>query len=101
MGPDTLTTFYIGSLKNADAVKRNVSDFIALLWICLEVNQLFKPKIRPHFYVYFTAEWGLPRQAIEELNFLIKNSRPLSGDASDTVSLFHSEQEKPQLIGLH
>lgn len=31
----------------------------------------------PHFLVYYTASYGLNREQLEELNFLIKSSDPI------------------------
>lgn len=41
----------------------------------------------PHFEVYFTVSYGLSRDQLEELNFLIKNSDPVKYDASVQVML--------------
>ncbi|KAJ7245174.1 hypothetical protein B0H12DRAFT_1211485 [Mycena haematopus] len=59
VAPNAYTTFYIGGLHNADELKKD-------------------PRVRPHFHIYFTASYGLSRDALEETNFLIKNS-------SDTI----------------
>ncbi|OCH96368.1 hypothetical protein OBBRIDRAFT_830240 [Obba rivulosa] len=49
--PTAYTTFYIGALANSEELKKN-----------------------PHFEVYFTASYGLSREQLEELNFMIKSS---------------------------
>ncbi|KAF8817586.1 hypothetical protein BYT27DRAFT_7227272 [Phlegmacium glaucopus] len=50
--PTTLTTFYIGGLA----------------------NRFREAGARPHFHVYFTVSYGLSRDQLEEVNFLIKSS---------------------------
>ncbi|KAF9045771.1 hypothetical protein BDZ89DRAFT_1155460 [Hymenopellis radicata] len=54
---EVLTTLYLGVVTNMDEVKRN-------------------PDIRPHFDIYFTAEYGpaLTREALEHLNFWISSA---------------------------
>ncbi|RDB20889.1 DNA ligase [Hypsizygus marmoreus] len=61
--PNTLTTLYIGGLANAQEIRR-------------------QPSRRPHFEVYFTVSYGLSRQQLEEVNFLIKNSESVPYHAS-------------------
>ena len=43
---------------------------------------------RPHFHVYFTVSYGLSRAQLEEVNFLIKTSNPVSFSSlvSDKIS---------------
>ncbi|KAI0700149.1 hypothetical protein C8T65DRAFT_831678 [Cerioporus squamosus] len=53
--PTAYTTFYFGVLANADKCKS-------------------KPSCRPHLEVIFTSAYGLSRQGLEEVNFMIKNS---------------------------
>ncbi|PCH44474.1 hypothetical protein WOLCODRAFT_105197 [Wolfiporia cocos MD-104 SS10] len=65
--PTVYTTFYIGALSNSDAIKLD-------------------SKCVPKFEVFFTSSYGLSREQLEELNFLIKSS--------DTVKY---EAGKPQL----
>ncbi|KAM5530825.1 hypothetical protein V8D89_015515 [Ganoderma adspersum] len=57
--PTTYTTFYFAVLANGDIVQAN-------------------PSQAPHFEVIFTASYGLSREELEELNFIIKSSDPLS-----------------------
>ncbi|KAJ4473780.1 hypothetical protein J3R30DRAFT_3257208, partial [Lentinula aciculospora] len=54
----TLTTFYIGAQTNKEETLNN-------------------PKALPHFYIYFTAAYGLSRTELEGLNFLIRNDDPV------------------------
>ncbi|EMD39194.1 hypothetical protein CERSUDRAFT_122630 [Gelatoporia subvermispora B] len=54
----TYTTFYIGALANGEELKKN-------------------PRRRPHFEVFFTASYGLSREQLEELNFMIRSSDPV------------------------
>ncbi|KAI0091748.1 hypothetical protein BDY19DRAFT_991426 [Irpex rosettiformis] len=54
------TTFYFGALANPE-------DF--------DVNNL--NNIKPHFTGIFTASYGLDREKLEELNFLIRSSDPV------------------------
>lgn len=53
--PTVYTTFYIGAFA---------SDGIAN-------DETERP---PHFQILFTTEYGLSRDALEELNFIVKNS---------------------------
>ncbi|KAK0501203.1 hypothetical protein EDD18DRAFT_1347295 [Armillaria luteobubalina] len=74
---DTFTTFYIGTLKNAEALKCN-------------------PNVQPQFLVHFIAEYGLDRDSLEHINFCIKSSEPI------LYSLSHkSEQKLPYLFDLY
>lgn len=59
--PTTLTTFYIGGLA----------------------NRFRKAGVRPHFHVYFTVSYGLSREQLEEVNFLIKSSNPVDFSSLD------------------
>ncbi|KAF8909426.1 hypothetical protein CPB84DRAFT_1766114 [Gymnopilus junonius] len=68
--PTTFTTFYIGALKNG-----------------LYMND----DICPKFHMYFTASYGLTREKLEEVNFLIKNSDPIP------YSLQHYELRFPRI----
>ncbi|KZP21054.1 hypothetical protein FIBSPDRAFT_788707 [Athelia psychrophila] len=58
VAPGAYTTFYVGGLANACALRKD-------------------PSIRPHFECYFTASYGLTREQLEEANFLIKSSDPI------------------------
>ncbi|KAG5653322.1 hypothetical protein H0H81_001062 [Sphagnurus paluster] len=53
--PSTITTFYIGALENAQQLKR-------------------QPSCQPHFQMYFTVSYGLNRQQLEEINFILRSS---------------------------
>jgi DNA ligase-4 len=53
VGPDTFTTFYMGASSS------------------------HQTDSRPHFEGYFVAEYGLGREALEELNFLITTASPI------------------------
>ncbi|OSX64101.1 hypothetical protein POSPLADRAFT_1088234, partial [Postia placenta MAD-698-R-SB12] len=55
VAPTAYTTFYLGVLSNREVMKAD-------------------PRIFPHFEVYFTVSYGLSREALEELNFVIKSS---------------------------
>ncbi|KAJ7777837.1 hypothetical protein DFH07DRAFT_796301, partial [Mycena maculata] len=55
VAPNAYTTFYIGGLHNAEQLRR-------------------EPTARPHFHIYFSCSYGLSRDHLEEVNFLIKNS---------------------------
>ncbi|KDR65743.1 hypothetical protein GALMADRAFT_148452 [Galerina marginata CBS 339.88] len=59
--PTTYTTFYIGALDKQ-------STFIL-----------------PKFHIYFTASYGLDREKLEEVNFLIKSSNPIPYSASNDL----------------
>ncbi|KAI0675996.1 hypothetical protein C8Q78DRAFT_1135769 [Trametes maxima] len=56
--PTAYTTFYFGALSNADQLKDNSTHL-------------------PHFEVIFTSSYGLGREELEELNFVIKSSDPV------------------------
>ncbi|EIN06045.1 DNA ligase/mRNA capping enzyme, partial [Punctularia strigosozonata HHB-11173 SS5] len=58
VAPETFTTFYVGAVSNTVGCQRN-SDVL------------------PHFEVFFTVSYGLSREQLEELNFLIKSSDPV------------------------
>ncbi|KAF8957438.1 hypothetical protein BDZ97DRAFT_1669960 [Flammula alnicola] len=83
--PTTFTTFYIGALEN-------------------KKETLQKPPRAPKFHVYFTVSYGLSRFQLEELNFLIKNSDPVSYsslNASDLpfiVTIFKGLRPPPTVI---
>ncbi|CCM02607.1 uncharacterized protein FIBRA_04710 [Fibroporia radiculosa] len=74
VSPNAFTTFYIGALSNSEEIK---------------------PRCLPHFQIFFTVCYGLSREALESLNFLIKSSDtvkcgpgiPLTG-LSYTYNLF-------------
>ncbi|KAK0188852.1 hypothetical protein F5146DRAFT_1140422 [Armillaria mellea] len=55
---DTFTTFYIGTLKNAEELRYNSN-------------------AQPQFLVHFIAEYGLDRDSLEHINFCIKSSEPV------------------------
>ncbi|KAF9005903.1 hypothetical protein BDQ17DRAFT_316501 [Cyathus striatus] len=61
--PSTYTTFYIGALANSG-------------------QRIQNPIILPHFFVYFTVSYGLTRDQLEEVNFLIKSSDRVLYDPS-------------------
>ncbi|KAK0446631.1 hypothetical protein EV421DRAFT_1901481 [Armillaria borealis] len=75
--PDTFTTFYIGTLKNAEELKYN-------------------PNAQPHFLVHFIAEYGLDRDTLEHINFCIKSSEPVPHSLSHK-----SRQQLPYLFELY
>ncbi|KAG6908432.1 hypothetical protein DXG01_004657 [Tephrocybe rancida] len=56
--PSTITTFYIGGVKNSEEIRR-------------------QPSIRPHLEVYFTVSYGLSRSQLKEINFHIRNSETI------------------------
>ncbi|KAJ4000921.1 hypothetical protein F5050DRAFT_1561801, partial [Lentinula boryana] len=61
----TLTTFYIGAQTNKEETA-NIHEAL------------------PHFYIYFTAAYGLSRAELERLNFLIRNDDPIRCSAKQT-----------------
>ncbi|KAJ7435078.1 hypothetical protein B0H11DRAFT_685749 [Mycena galericulata] len=67
VSPNAYTTFYIGGLHNAEQVKR-------------------EPTAQPHFHIYFTASYGLSRDQLEEVNFLIKSSDTVPYNPSNPSS---------------
>ncbi|KAL1703507.1 hypothetical protein EV121DRAFT_292220 [Schizophyllum commune] len=56
VSPAVYTTFYIGALTNAEALKKD-------------------PSVKPHYHVYFVSSYGLTRRQLEDLNSRIK-ARP-------------------------
>ncbi|KAF7309678.1 DNA-LIGASE-A3 domain-containing protein [Mycena indigotica] len=50
---DCYTTFYFGGLRNEADIKKD-------------------PTIHPHFYLFFTASYGLSRDDLEESNFYLR-----------------------------
>ncbi|KAH8832609.1 hypothetical protein DL96DRAFT_1582827 [Flagelloscypha sp. PMI_526] len=81
---DTFTTFYIGALSNKDQVRSN-------------------PSIKPNFYIYFTASYGLSREQLEAANFLLKNSDHIDmqnhqGSVKTTSALFYGFKLRPGLV---
>ncbi|KAH9840015.1 uncharacterized protein C8Q71DRAFT_745448 [Rhodofomes roseus] len=66
VAPTAYTTFYIGVLANAAALKTN-------------------PRCTPHFEVFFTASYGLSREELEQLNFRIKSSDPARCESGKAV----------------
>ncbi|KAL0574607.1 hypothetical protein V5O48_007357 [Marasmius crinis-equi] len=81
----TYTTFFIGALQNAKAVAAD-------------------PNTKPDFMIHFTASYGLSRDQLEEINFLIKSSEPVPfrGDQTRRDFLPYDfnlgTQEKPQVL---
>lgn len=67
VAPSAYTTFYIGGLHNAEQLERD-------------------PKALPHFHIYFTAAYGLSRNALEEVNFLVKSSDTIPYDPDNPPS---------------
>ncbi|CDO68359.1 hypothetical protein BN946_scf184815.g6 [Trametes cinnabarina] len=66
--PTAFTTFYFGALANADDMKAH-------------------PTRMPHFDIIFTSSYGLGRDKLEELNFVIKSSDPVPFRQSATSGL--------------
>ncbi|GBE86340.1 predicted protein [Sparassis crispa] len=56
--PTVYTTFYLGALSNGDIIKGDLA-------------------VPPHFEVFFTVCYGLTREKLEELNFIIKSADPV------------------------
>lgn len=44
----------------------------------IKIKRDVQPCVRPHFEVYFTVSYGLSRDELEDANFLVKNSDPLT-----------------------
>ncbi|KAI1796725.1 hypothetical protein LXA43DRAFT_571479 [Ganoderma leucocontextum] len=76
--PTTYTTFYFATLANADIVQAN-------------------PSHAPHFEVIITSSYGLSREELEELNFMIKSSDPLSPRPQGTKGLPYTYTLSPNL----
>ncbi|KAJ3865146.1 hypothetical protein EV359DRAFT_39465, partial [Lentinula novae-zelandiae] len=64
--PTALTTFYIGAQTNKEETANN-------------------SEALPHFYIYFTAAYGLSRVELERLNFLLKNDDPIRCTSKQSV----------------
>ncbi|KAI0664436.1 hypothetical protein C8Q70DRAFT_947961 [Cubamyces menziesii] len=76
--PTAYTTFYFGALANADELKAH-------------------PARLPHFEVIFTSSYGLNREQLEELNFMIKSSDPVMYRQHATSGLSYSFKLCPSL----
>ncbi|KAH9893240.1 hypothetical protein C8Q73DRAFT_746032 [Cubamyces lactineus] len=76
--PTAYTTFYFGALVNADELKAH-------------------PARLPHFEVIFTSSYGLDREQLEELNFMIKSSDPVMYRQHATSGLSYSFKLCPSL----
>lgn len=61
------TTFYVGIFNN-------------------KPDNNFSSCSKPHLEVYFTVSYGLSRDKLEELNFLIKSSSPMRSQNKEEVS---------------
>ncbi|KIK60331.1 hypothetical protein GYMLUDRAFT_200426 [Collybiopsis luxurians FD-317 M1] len=70
----TMTTFYIGAQTNKS-------------------DTMNDPTLKPHFYIYFTAAYGLSRAELESLNFLIKTDDPVECDSDKKQPLPCDELE--------
>ncbi|CAA7267386.1 unnamed protein product [Cyclocybe aegerita] len=66
--PSTYTTFYVGGVERPE-------------------HKLPSPSAVPKFHVYFTVSYGLTREELEEVNFLIKSSETVSCASLDAVNL--------------
>ncbi|KAJ3806554.1 hypothetical protein F5876DRAFT_49818, partial [Lentinula aff. lateritia] len=66
--PTALTTFYIGAQTNKEETANN-------------------SEALPHFYIYFTAAYGLSRVDLEGLNFLLKNDDPIRCTTKQSVRI--------------
>ncbi|KAK1227208.1 hypothetical protein PQX77_009842 [Marasmius sp. AFHP31] len=79
----TFTTFFVGALRNPEVLKANSS-------------------ARPHFHIYFTVSYGLSRDQLEEINFLVKSKDPVSLSSQDTPKLPYDytidTHERPQVL---
>ncbi|OSD05314.1 hypothetical protein PYCCODRAFT_1385066 [Trametes coccinea BRFM310] len=76
--PTAYTTFYFGALANGDELKAH-------------------PKHLPRFEVLFTASYGLGREQLEELNFIIKSSDPVPYSQCATAGLSYAFNMCPAL----
>jgi hypothetical protein len=83
--PTAFTTFYLGVLANAKAIKADVSRSLLLF---PRTDRMVKPSTLPHFEVYFTSSYGMSRGQLEEVNFLVKASDPVEYHASRLVRAF-------------
>ncbi|KAI9062683.1 hypothetical protein FKP32DRAFT_1652628 [Trametes sanguinea] len=76
--PTAYTTFYFGALANSDELQAH-------------------PTHVPRFEVLFTASYGLGREQLEELNFIIKSSEPVSYHQRATAGLSYTFNLCPAL----
>ncbi|KAI0358264.1 hypothetical protein OH77DRAFT_1449955 [Trametes cingulata] len=76
--PTAYTTFYFGALANADELKAH-------------------PTRLPHFKVIFTSSYGLDREQLEELNFMIKSSDPVPYGQCAIAGLSYTHKLCPSL----
>ncbi|KAJ8094352.1 hypothetical protein PM082_010786 [Marasmius tenuissimus] len=79
----TFTTFFVGALRNPEDLKANSS-------------------ARPHFHLYFTVSYGLSRDQLEEINFLVKSKDPVSLSSQEMPKLPYDytidTHEHPQVL---
>ncbi|PIL24908.1 hypothetical protein GSI_12795 [Ganoderma sinense ZZ0214-1] len=86
--PTAYTTFYFAVLANSDAVQAN-------------------PSQAPHFEVIFTSSYGLSREELEEVNFIIKSSDPLSYRPEfyelrfPRIAKVYRPSDRPWMDGIH
>lgn len=83
------TTFYFGALANPEDLLTNVSHpslYDPSSHATCQRNANFRdraqPDARPHFKGIFTSSYGLNREQLEELNFLIRSSDPVVCDSN-------------------
>ncbi|KZT07561.1 uncharacterized protein LAESUDRAFT_115651 [Laetiporus sulphureus 93-53] len=87
VAPTVYTTFYLGALANGKSLQMD-------------------RRAVPHFEVFFTVSYGLAREQLEELNFIIKSTEPvkyISGrrthGLSYTIDLFSGISAPTVLLG--
>ncbi|KAI0369767.1 hypothetical protein BV20DRAFT_1044223 [Pilatotrama ljubarskyi] len=76
--PTAYTTFYFGALANADELRTH-------------------PTRLPHFEIIFTSSYGLDREQLEELNFMIKSSDPVPYGQCAIAGLSYTHKLCPSL----
>ena len=74
--PSAFTTFHLGMLVNADDLRENVGPFYATA--SSPLTSFSQPDTAPLFRAFFSTSYGLSRDQLEDLNFLIKSSNSIS-----------------------
>lgn len=76
------TTFYFGALGRRDSECEDVRIPRVPAQIIQSYLKYSQPDVKPHFCGIFPAAYGLDREKLEELNFMIKSSDPIECDSS-------------------
>jgi hypothetical protein len=95
VGPDVMTNFYVGVWSNKEQMKENV--LLRICHLCPWLTLCYQPDLHPHFEIYFEASYGLNRDKLEELNYLIKTSPFVNYNPTSMVTAFSILSREPGL----